>query len=293
MKLLFEPITIEKQSEYLDFFSRCPQKTSDYSFINLWGWAEEYGLCWAWEDDLVWLKQTRPEVYYWAPIGSWQVINWPERFTRLAITAGTFIRIPDEMVQIWKAGLADRLQIESTKSQWDYLYAISDLVNLRGNRFHKKKNLLYQFQKYYDYTYRKFGPDTVELSLAMQMDWCSWRDCESSENLSAENRVIERILKNWDRLIGLTGGALVVNQKIVAYTVAEPLTNDMLLIHFEKASSEFKGGYQAINQMFLSHSTQNFKIVNREQDLGDEGLRKAKLSYHPVDFLPKSKVEIS
>ena len=84
-----------------------------------------------------------------------------------------------------------------------------------------------------------------------------------------------------------------VNQKMVAYTVSEPLTNDMLLIHFEKASSEFKGGYQAINQMFLSHSAQNFKIVNREQDLGDEGLRKAKLSYHPVDFLPKSKVEIS
>lgn len=293
MKLTFRPITIEKQSEYLDFFSRCPQKTSDYSFINLWGWAEEYGLCWAWENDLVWLKQTRPDLYYWAPIGAWQEINWPERFTRLAITAGTFIRIPDEMVQIWKAGLADRLRIESTRAQWDYLYSISDLVDLQGNRFHKKKNLLYQFQKKYDYTYRTFGPDTVELALAMQTDWCTWRDCESSENLSAENRVIERILKNWGRLAGLAGGALVVDQKMVAYTVAEPLTNDILLIHFEKASSEFKGGYQAINQMFLSQSAQNFKIVNREQDLGDEGLRKAKLSYHPVDFLPKSKVEIS
>jgi hypothetical protein len=292
MKLLFRPITIEKQNEYLDFFSRCPQKTSDYSFINLWGWAEEYGLCWAWENDLVWLKQTKPEVYYWSPIGSWHEINWPERFKKLAIGAGTFIRVPDELVQIWKAGLAGRLQIESTKAQWDYLYLISDLVNLQGNRFHKKKNLLNQFQKNYDYTYRKLGPDSVELALAMQTDWCTWRDCESSENLSAENRVIERILKNWNRFAGLTGGALMVNQKMVAYTVAEPLTSDMLLIHFEKASSEFKGGYQAINQMFLSHSAQNFKIVNREQDLGDEGLRKAKLSYHPVDFLPKSKVEI-
>jgi len=293
MKILFEPITIEKQNKYLDFFSRCPQKTSDYSFINLWGWAEEYGLCWAWENDLVWLKQTKPEVYYWAPIGAWHDIDWPERFKKLAITACAFIRIPDEMVQIWKVGLADRLQIESTKGQWDYLYAISDLVNLQGNRFHKKKNLLYQFQKNYDFTYCNLGPDTVEIALAMQTDWCTWRDCESSENLSAENRVIERILKNWDRFVGLTGGALMVNQKMAAYTVAESLTNHMLLIHFEKASSEFKGGYQAINQMFLSHSAQNFKIVNREQDLDDEGLRKAKLSYHPVDFLRKSKLQIS
>jgi hypothetical protein len=293
MKMLFEPITIEKQNQYLKYFSHCPQKTSDYSFVNLWGWAKEYGLCWAWEKDLVWLKQTKPEVLYWAPMGSWQDINWPDRFKKLAITDCTFIRIPDEMVQIWKAGLSDRLQIESTKGQWDYLYEISDLVNLQGNRFHKKKNLLNQFQKNYDYAYLTLGPNSVEQALAMQTDWCTWRDCESSENLSAENRVIERILKNWDRLDGLTGGALMINQKMAAYTVAEPLTTDMLLIHFEKANSEFKGGYQAINQMYLSHLAQNFKIVNREQDLDDEGLRKAKLSYHPVDFLRKSKVEIS
>lgn len=293
MKLFFEPITIDKQNKYLDYFSRCPQKTSDYSFINLWGWAEEYGLLWAWENDLIWLKQTKPEVRFWAPIGTWQDINWPTRFKKLAISACSFIRIPEELVQIWKIGLSDLLRIESAKGQWDYLYLISDLVNLQGNRFHKKKNLLYQFQKNYDYAYLKLGSDTVAMARTMQADWCSWRDCESSENLSAENRVIDRILKNWDRFIGMTGGVLMVNQKIAAYTVAEALTNDMLLIHFEKASPEFKGSYQAINQMFLFHSAQNFKIVNREQDLDDEGLRKAKLSYHPVDFLRKSKVEIS
>ena len=293
MKLIFKPITIEKQNEYLKYFSRCPQKTSDYSFVNLWGWAEEYGLCWAWENDLVWLKQSMPEAHYWAPVGPWQDINWTERFKELGFTAGAFTRIPDELVQIWKIGLAGRLRTESTKGQWDYLYGVSDLVHLRGNRYHKKKNLLYQFQKNYDYTYHTLGPDTVDQALAMQTDWCTWRDCESSETLSAENRVIERILKNWDRFTGLTGGALMVNQKMAAYTVAEALTSDMLLIHFEKASSEFKGGYQAINQMFLSHSAQNFKTVNREQDLDDEGLRKAKLSYHPVDFLRKSRVEIS
>lgn len=288
----FDPITIEKRSDYSEYFSRCPQKTSDYSFLNIWGWAEEYGLCWAWDNDLVWLKQTKPEVLFWAPIGSWRDIDWVEQFKKIAITPATFIRIPDELVQIWKIGLTDRIRIESTRGQWDYLYNVSDLVGLPGNRFHKKKNLLNQFQKSYDYTYLELDPGGVKQALAMQADWCTWRDCESFESLSAENRVIERILKNWDRFETLIGGALVINREMAAYTVAEPLTADMLLIHFEKANQNFKGGYQAINQIFLSHSAQNFTKVNREQDLDDENLRKAKLSYHPVDFLHKSKVEI-
>ena len=81
-----------------------------------------------------------------------------------------------------------------------------------------------------------------------------------------------------------------MDQAIAAYTVAERLTNDMLLNHFEKASPMYKGGYQAINQMFLSRTRGEFKTVNREQDLDDEGLRQAKLSYHPSGFLKKYQV---
>ena len=80
---------------------------------------------------------------------------------------------------------------------------------------------------------------------------------------------------------------------MVAYTVAERLTRDTLLIHFEKGNPEYKGVYQAVNQMFLANLTDEFIIVHREQDLDDEGLRKAKLSYNPMDFLRKYKVTIS
>ncbi len=290
--LQFEPITLDKQSRYLKYFSLCPQKTSDYSFINLWGWAEEYGLNWAWENDLVWFQQTRPEVLYWAPVGAWQEIDWIERFKRLGIERGTFIRVSERLVQSWQSELSDRIRVEPTRGQWDYLYKISDLVNLKGNRFHKKKNLLNQFHKNYNHTYLPLGPDSVEMALGMQTDWCTWRDCESVENLSAENRVIARILKSWGHLDGLLGGALMIDGKMIAYTVAEQLTGDMLLIHFEKADSGFKGSYQAVNQIFLSRSPTGVIWVNREQDLDDEGLRKAKLSYYPEDFLRKSKVEI-
>ncbi|MCP4667127.1 MAG: DUF2156 domain-containing protein, partial [Deltaproteobacteria bacterium] len=77
-----------------------------------------------------------------------------------------------------------------------------------------------------------------------------------------------------------------------AYTVAETMSEDTLLIHFEKGDPAFKGVYQAINHMFLEHSTGNFKIVNREQDLDNEGLRKAKLSYQPFDFVKKYQVHL-
>ena len=80
---------------------------------------------------------------------------------------------------------------------------------------------------------------------------------------------------------------------MAAYTVAEALTPDTLVIHFEKGDTQYKGIYQAINQMFLAHEADSYKWVNREQDLNDEGLRKAKLSYHPADFLRKYRVTLT
>jgi hypothetical protein len=127
----------------------------------------------------------------------------------------------------------------------------------------------------------------------MQEDWCTWRDCESSDMLSAENRAILRIFDRWDRFDRVMGGALFVENIIVAYTLAEPLTADTLVIHFEKGCPAYKGVYQAINQLFLSRSAGGFRFVNREQDLDNDGLRKAKLSYNPVEFLKKSKVTIT
>ena len=82
MHPVFEPIDIHKQNEYLRYFARSPQKASDYSFINLWGWADVYGLQWAWTDNLVWIRQTEPEAAYWAPVGDWQGVAWDTEFFR-------------------------------------------------------------------------------------------------------------------------------------------------------------------------------------------------------------------
>jgi hypothetical protein len=104
---------------------------------------------------------------------------------------------------------------------------VTDLVELKGNRYHKKKNLLNQFSRKYDFTYQPFGAEMVDQAMAMQTDWCTWRDCESSDILSSENRAIFKILKKWRQLAGLFGGALMVDGTMVAYTVAEALTREL------------------------------------------------------------------
>lgn len=290
MRLEFEPISLEKQEDYQKMLARCPQVASDYSFMNLWAWAEDYGLSWAWNDDCVWIRQSRPEILYWAPVGPWYEIDWGTRLADDPNGEIIFIRIPDKLVEHWQTKFIDRATFEEERGHWDYVYSVSDLIELKGNRFHKKKNLLNQFVKKYEYTYVQFGPQLIGQAMAMQEDWCTWRDCESSDVLSAENRAVCRVLENWEQLNGMQGGALLVDGKMVAYTVAEALTPQSIVIHFEKGDTQFKGVYQAINQMFLAHSARDFLTVNREQDLNDEGLRKSKLSYNPLEYLRKSRV---
>ena len=293
MKLEFEPIDLERQSTYLQRLQQCPQQASDYSFVNLWGWAAEYGLSWSWQDELVWIKQARPREMLWAPVGPCADVDWGLCLEKVLNGPTTFIRVPDGLLQFWQAGLAQRLTAAEARGHWDYLYQTQELIELKGNRFHKKKNLLNQFIKKYDYAYVTLDASTIGKALEMQTDWCTWRDCESSDILSAENQVIARILHHWPRLTGLTGGALLVEGTMAAYTVAERFSADTLLIHFEKGSPDYKGVYQAINQMFLEHEGPGFALVNREQDLDDDGLRKAKLSYNPADFLRKHRVVIA
>jgi hypothetical protein len=288
----FSAITLERQSEYRNLLAQCPFISSDYSFVNLWGWAAEYDLAWAWEAGLVWIHQQKPEETYWAPIGPWHAIDWPHVLTPPEQGGAAFVRVPEQLLSLWRQQQGIGLSVQDDRGQWDYLYDVQALVELKGNRFHKKKNLLNQFKNNYPFSYRPFEGALIEKALAMQQDWCTWRDCESVDALAAENKAIARVFDSWDRLVGLSGGAILVEDRMVAYVIAELLPDGTWLIHFEKGNPDYKGVYQAINQMFLAQVGHRASIVNREQDLGDDGLRKAKLSYQPFDFIKKYRVEL-
>lgn len=291
MQLNFEPIDLDRQEDYHQRLSQCPQIASDYSFINIWGWGDEYGLLWAWHESMVCIKQTIPSEMLWAPVGDWHGTDWEAMLQSAKDHCPKIIRVPEALLHIWEQKTNIPFGVSESRDHWDYLYKRQELVDLKGNRYHKKKNLVNQFKKKYEFTYLPFGPEMVTQAQYMQEDWCNWRNCESSDTLAAENKAIAKVLDNGSMLNGITGGALLVGQDLAAYTVAEVLPDNTIVIHFEKGCPAFKGSYQAINQIFLAQDENpGSDIVNREQDIGDEGLRKAKLSYHPVDFIRKYEV---
>ncbi len=292
MSLHFEPISMTKQADYLKILDVCPVKVSDASFINLWSWKDAYGLNWAWTPDLVWVKQTQPQERLWAPVGRWETVNWTATFRAHFTDNPAFTRIPEKLLNLWQSSPGIKTAVQASRGHWDYIYSVPELIELKGNSYHKKKNLLNQFKKRYAFKYVPLDENALDMAIAMQENWCTWRDCESNETLDSENHAITKVLSNWHRLDRLTGGAIMVASDMVAYTIAEHLSPDTLLIHFEKGDSGYKGVYQAINQMFLENAGKTFQLVNREQDLDSEGLRQAKLSYNPVGFLKKFDVTV-
>lgn len=284
MTLNFSKIELADQAKYNRHFDACDQTASDYTFTNLWGWAEEYDLSWAWDNQLVWLKQNLPTPCYWAPVGNWHGIDWQ---TKLAPFHDglPFVRIPENLALIWQTEIKN-LNIKESREHWDYIYNYSDLIELKGNKFHKKKNLLHQFQKQYNFRYLPLKGSLIKKALLLQEDWCIWKNCEASAGLLAENLVIERVLQKWSNLERLRGGVILIDDEMAAFTVGELVRPNTMVIHIEKGLGSYKGIYQAINQLFLAGQS-GIAVVNREQDLGNEGLRKAKLSYNPISFIKK------
>ena len=290
MRLSFEPLSLSHQDAYQAYLAKCPQVSSDYGFINLFSWAEIYGIEIAWTEKMIFLRQNRPEPLMWAPVGDWQGADWPAWQADYPDDFKSFIRVPEALVNIWRQALGGRMAAAEDREMWDYLYDARELRELRGNRFHKKKNLVNQFKKKNTYTYAAMTGGIADQAMALQDDWCNWRVCESFSQLEHENQAIMKTLADWDQLDGILGAGIFVGDLIVAYTIGEMLAPDTLAVHFEKGCPDYKGSYQAINHLFLAHQPDTVRWVNREADLGDEGLRQAKLSYLPVDFLKKYRI---
>jgi hypothetical protein len=292
MHLNFEPFSLVRLDDYHKALTQCPQLvTSDFSFANIFGWADHYGLEWAFNKGLCFIRQTKPETICWAPVGDWEQYDWKN--CRAMGEGKRFTRVPEALTRLWSIAYGNKVTIEENRAHWDYVYSIEELISLKGKKYHKKKNLLNQFKKSYLYTYESMAPECVEEVLEMQDEWYKWyEENNPSEALKAENHAITRVLQHIDQIKGLMGATIRVEGKVIAYTVAEPLCEDSLVIHFEKGDIRYKGIYQAINQMFLENDAAEFTTVNREQDLGDEGLRKAKLSYNPTFFLKKFEAQL-
>jgi hypothetical protein len=178
--------------------------------------------------------------------------------------------------------------VNEDRDNFDYLYSLEDLVNLTGRKFHKKKNMLNIFIKNNECQAKPLLEEYRDDAIHILERWNDQHD-GPNDFLAAK----EALEKMWP--LQLCGGIFYIEGQPVAYCLGEELAlGESFVIHFEKAVLEegFKGVYQYINQAFASILPEKYKTVNREQDLGNPGLRHAKMSYRPVDFVEKYKVEI-
>ena len=294
MSKTFTPVSLDGRQQYYELWARTPQRSLDYTLANLWGWQDYYGLEWCFDDNLCWIRQTRPYQVCWAPVGDWNAVSWKDLLPcGFNPEAHNITRVPEKLLEIWQRDLPGLVDAQEDRGQWEYLYKHEELAELPGNRFHKKRNHFNGYAKAYgEPNYHTLDDAMVEDVLAVQDDWCQWHECEQSPSLRAENEAINRVLSHWNCFTGLVGGSLYVDGKMVAFSVGENLDGANLGVHYEKGLNGFKGVYQTINCLFSRNAGQGFTYINRAQDLDEEGLRQAKMTYLPADFLRKYKVRI-
>ncbi|MCL1889142.1 MAG: phosphatidylglycerol lysyltransferase domain-containing protein [Desulfovibrionaceae bacterium] len=287
----FTPISALYIKEYKNLLALGRCRASDYNFGNVWGWREHFGLEWRLREGLCWIRQTRPQTLGWAPVGDWKSSDWVS--SAILRAGGSFIRIPEELAALWSDARAGRTRIRESRGQWDYQYNARELATLSGNRFHKKKNLVNQFVKLYPFRYLPMTENSLEEVLDLQKKWLLRLE-EKSPALEAEDLAVRRVLELWESIPGITGGLIRIRDEAVAYTVGEETSPGILSVHFEKGLPGFKGVYQAINHYFSREAlaTGKFHLINRGQDLDDPGLRQAKESYNPVEYVKKCSVDI-
>lgn len=174
------------------------------------------------------------------------------------------------------------------RDYFDYIYLRENLALLKGKKYQSKRNHINNFKKQYVYEYIPITPDIVPQCLLLECKWYkSNHTDEDEEELSDERRSLTYALHHFDAL-GLIGGAIRVDGEIVAFSFGAPVNHNTFGVHVEKADVHYEGAYTVINQEFASHLPEVYSYVNREEDLGIEGLRRAKLSYNPIILLEKS-----
>jgi hypothetical protein len=194
-------------------------------------------------------------------------------------------RVPEEIISRfdWKA---EGFVAQFDRDQSDYIYLSEDLIQLKGRKYHRKRNHIKQFKEKYTYQYLPLTPELVSDCLRLQTEWCDLRQCEVIPGLHNESIAIKEAFSHFEAL-EVMGGVILINDRVEAFTLGEPLNRDTVVIHIEKANPSFDGLYPMINQAFLENHCSGYTYVNREQDLGEEGLRKAKESYFPHHMVNK------
>jgi uncharacterized protein len=285
----FKEIELADKKVFTNFFAEDPPQTSELTFTNLFMWRQRYQPLWSTWDDclLIILRPVGEEPFGLPPTGTG---NKAEALTRLLheleelSSEPRISRVGKDFVDHYVD--ADRFEIMHDRDNSDYVYLSDNLINLSGNKFHRKKNHINKFKKTHDFEYRSLDRDLAKSFLELQETWCELRDCDENPALLHEDYAIYEALCHYQEL-GFKGGAISIDSKVEAFALGELLNPDTAVIHIEKANPDIPGLYAVINQLFCAEEWAGVKYINREQDLGLENLRKAKESYYPDHMVEK------
>ena len=291
----FKDIELQDKELITSFTLNSPRRNCDLSFSNLCSWRFLYNTKFAIMDGFLLLKfWADGELVYMMPIGNGDLNKVldaliedanreGEPFCLLGICAG--------MCSELETFMPGRFQFTADRDYADYVYLRSDLATLSGKKFQAKRNHINKFKSLFEdrWSYESMTKDNLEECFQMALKWRAENDCEDDDEKRGEMCVALNSLRLFEEL-HLTGGVLRIDGKVVAFTIGEPICEDTYVVHIEKAYADVQGAYTMINQQFVEHECMNYKYVNREDDTGAEGLRKAKLSYRPAFMVEKGDV---
>lgn len=295
-EIIFKRAELEDKEIISRYFQHHTSRSCERTFVNVFLWSRKYPVKWAIvENTLVFKSEDDTHLSYAFPAGTDEDIQkaiavlekYSEKkgypFSMYNVTPDNF-----ERLEQWYPG---RFQITYERDDADYIYESEKLATLSGKKLHGKRNHINKFKNTFGdrWSYEPMSVDNVEECFQMALNWRNDNGCNEDEEKNAEMCVTLNSLRLFQEL-ELAGGVLRIDGKVVAFTMGEPICPDTFVVHIEKAYAEVPGAYPMINQQFVEHECMGYRYVNREEDTGAEGLRKAKLSYRPTFLIEKGTV---
>lgn len=295
MKLNFRTININDREWISSILKLSDFRGCEYSFANNFAWRRLADAQISRFGDFYFLRsRIDGEYYYTYPAGQGDI----ERFIDVLFeeTQGEnkqlkFISVLEDCAIRLKKIYGDRCEIVEDRDNFDYIYDTQELIELKGKKHHGKRNHIANFKKS-DWEYKALTPDLIDDCIEFSTVSFNAKNAYTSHTAVAEQFAINAFFDNYQAL-RLVGGVLYRDSKLVGFTIGEALNSDTFVIHIEKALPEVQGAYPTLFNEFIKANASQFCYINREDDVGVEGLRKSKLSYKPEFLLKKYVVTIN
>lgn len=289
--IIFKRPELEDKEIIDSYFAKAPSRSCERTFDNVYLWSRHYHVKYAVVEDALIFQDDEVGLAFAYPAGEPECVkNALEFLDKYSQEKGYPLKLYNvteenfAQLESWYPG---EYQVEYVRDVADYVYESEKLATLAGKKLHSKRNHINKFKSIYpNWSYEKLTDENQEECFQMALKWRNQNGCNDDPDKNAEMCVTLNSIRLYKEL-GQTGGIIRIDGKIAAFAIGEPICDDTFVVHIEKAFPEIDGAYTMINQQFVLHECMDYKYVNREDDAGSEGLRKAKLSYKPAFMVGK------